>query len=110
MTIGRKYFDYSTQIVLKSRPVNKSHLSPMKIKITASLLIVIGLFCAHVRAEEFKGQFETTLVAGVEDLEWVIFKFDSGERFAKIAGAGEGAHFAAAKLLDPRTEQYSLRS
>ena len=80
-------------------------------KLKALIFALLFAFAAgSAFADEYKGQFETTLVAQVEDLEWVSFKVDEGERLAKAGKFNVDTHFAAAKLQDPRTEQYSLNA
>lgn len=83
----------------------------MKINILTSALMVSILLIARAAAAgdpEYLGQFETTLVPNVEDFERVIFKLDTGERLKGAGTFDPTAHFAAGRLLDPQTQQYSV--
>jgi peroxiredoxin len=85
----------------------------MKPTIPFLILIALVLFSAHaaaVFAAEYTGQFDTTLVANVEDDERVIFKFDAGERLKSAATFDSTTHIAMGKLQDPQTKQYSVLS
>ena len=85
----------------------------MKIRIFTLCILVSVLFIGRAAAgnrgaAEYIGQFDTALIANVEDDEKVIFKSDTGERLQDAGKFDEGTHFSTAKLLDPRTEQYSV--
>lgn len=75
--------------------------------IPATFLFLFA-FSVTAVAGDHTGQFETTLVANVEDKDRVILKQDDGARLQGVGPFPAGTHFAAGKLLDPRTEQFSL--
>lgn len=77
--------------------------------ILSVLLLLAGgpiLFAAG--GAEYSGVFQTDLAPNIEQYERVIFKFDTGERLKSAGPFDAAAHFAAGKLLDPRTQQYSI--
>ena len=59
---------------------------------------------------EYTGQFDTVLVPNVEDTERVIFKFTSADKLKGKISFPEDAHFAAGRLMDPQTQDYSVLS
>ena len=81
----------------------------MKLRILVLGLLPSLFFASRAAAgAEFTGQFDPALIANTEDHESVIFKFDTGERLQEAAKFDATAHFTLAKLLDPRTQQYSI--
>ncbi len=83
----------------------------MKTRILALGLLVTLFFAGrYIYGAEYTGQFDPTLIANTEDHENLIFKYDTGERLQEVGKFDGAAHFATAKLLDPRTQQYSITS
>jgi len=71
-------------------------------------LIICLIFCSAVFAGDFTGQFEPNLVANREDFEQVILKFVTRDKLKGNFEASENAHLAASRLMDPRTQNYSV--
>jgi thiol-disulfide isomerase/thioredoxin len=67
-------------------------------------------FAKSFGANEFVGQFETTLVPNTEDFEKVVFRHVSPERLRNGKSFGEDAHIAAGKLYNLQTGNYSIAS
>jgi len=82
----------------------------MKPAIYSLFLFTAALFSivSTASAAEYTGQFQTTMVANVEDDERVIFKFDTGERLKSAGTFADTTHIAMGKLEDPRTGQFSV--
>ena len=57
---------------------------------------------------DFTGQFETGLIANTEDTEQVILKLVLREKIKGAIEVGEDAHLAAARLMDPRTKNFTI--
>lgn len=57
---------------------------------------------------EYTGQFDTALVANVEEFERVILKHSAPERWKTLGEFDEDTHFSSARLLNPRTGDVSL--
>lgn len=63
---------------------------------------------ATMGGAEFLGKFEDVLVPAVEDFEKVVFANVLPQDFKDIGERGSEAHYASAKLFDPRTQKSSL--
>lgn len=72
------------------------------------LLIFSTASNARAGGGEFVGAFSKDLVPNLEDYERVVFKFDSGEQWRSLGQFGTSTHFAAGRLMNPQTGQYSL--
>jgi thiol-disulfide isomerase/thioredoxin len=59
---------------------------------------------------EYVGQFDPVLIANVEDHERVVFKEVSPDKIKGQSAMPGNAHLAAARIMDPRTRNYSLLS
>jgi thiol-disulfide isomerase/thioredoxin len=76
--------------------------------------IFVLIFClfasgkSFASGDEFTGQFDRELVANTEDFEQVVLKFVTRDKLDGNFEAVEGSHLAASKLLDPRTQKYSI--
>ncbi|MGB5015457.1 MAG: hypothetical protein WBO68_15660, partial [Pyrinomonadaceae bacterium] len=71
-------------------------------------LLICLFFTSTVVAGDFTGQFEPNLVANKEDFEQVILKFVTRDKLKGSFEASENAHLAASRLMDPRTQNYSV--
>ncbi|CAN5435188.1 hypothetical protein BH10ACI3_BH10ACI3_23890 [soil metagenome] len=76
----------------------------------APLAIAILMICspAVFAGNEYTGQFEPILIAFKEDTEQIILKSVSADKVKNSVTLPEGAHLAAARLIDPRTKNYSI--
>ncbi len=57
---------------------------------------------------EFVGQFETALVVNPEEVERVVFKSSTADRWKDAGTFGAEAHFTSAKLINPLTGEQTL--
>jgi thiol-disulfide isomerase/thioredoxin len=79
------------------------------IGIVLAFLCCVGrVSAAFVLGGEYTGQFDPALVANTAVDERIVFKYDTGERLQETAKFDAMAHFTAGKLLDPRSQQYTL--
>ena len=77
----------------------------------SSLLLLMFRVSALAGGGEFTGQFETTLVANTEELERVILKPTTADRWKDAGTFSEGTHMTSAMIWDPvheRTSVYAL--
>jgi len=84
----------------------------MKPTVHTTFLLFVALLFARTIASgvEYVGQFDSTLVANVEEDERVVFKFDTGERLRNAVPVDGSAHIAGGRLQDPQSHQYSVLS
>lgn len=70
---------------------------------------LICLFVAvPIAGAEFTGQFEPNLIANKGDFEQVILKLVTRDKIKGDLEVAENAHLAAARIMDPRTQNYSI--
>ncbi len=80
-------------------------------KIRFLTLFLAAVFAGSVQGaggSEYTGQFFPELTANVEDSERVVFKEDAGERLKSAGPFDANTHITIGKLLDPRTQQFSI--
>ena len=73
------------------------------IRTFACLFVAVPVF-----AVEYTGQFETGLIANTEDSEQVILKLVPREKIKGTLEVADDAHLAAARLMDPRTKNFTI--
>ncbi|MBP6214535.1 MAG: TlpA family protein disulfide reductase [Pyrinomonadaceae bacterium] len=74
--------------------------------------VIFAFACLFVAvpvcAVEYTGQFETGLIANTEDSEQVVLKLVPREKIKGTLEVAEDAHLAAARLMDPRTKNFTI--
>ncbi len=71
-------------------------------------IVVCLFFASTLFAADYTGQFEPNLVANKEDFEQVILKFVTRDKIKGSFDTAETAHLAASRIMDPRTQNYSV--
>lgn len=79
-----------------------------KISINLLSTLVCLFFAFSAVAADFTGQFEPNLIANTEDSEQVILKLVTRDKIKGTFEVAENAHLAAARIMDPRTQNYSI--
>ncbi|MEO6656219.1 MAG: TlpA disulfide reductase family protein [Pyrinomonadaceae bacterium] len=74
----------------------------------AILLITIAGSISAAGGSEYSGQFEPNLIANKEDFEQVILKLVTRDKIKGDFQVAENAHLAAARIMDPRNQNYSV--
>lgn len=78
----------------------------------SAILIFLALVSFSAGAlgfgDDFIGQFERNLVANKADFERVILKFVGRDKIKGNFDVPENAHLAAGRIMDPRTQNYSI--
>ncbi len=83
----------------------KEHLPKSVFIILLTLIACLRGFAAD---GEYTGQFDTALVANTERLTRVILKSVTIQQLKGKMSVSEDAHLAAARLADPRTQNFSI--
>ncbi len=79
-----------------------------KASVIAANFVLLAFLTSSVAAGDFVGQFEPNLVANRQDFEQVILKLVTRDKIKGSFDVADNAHLAAARIMDPRTKNYSI--
>lgn len=83
----------------------------MRLVPTFFLVLVVlsaSRFVSASGGAEYVGQFEPNLVANKEETEQVVLKSVSKDKINGQLTLADNAHLAAARIMDPRTQNYTI--
>lgn len=72
------------------------------------VFVAVALLSLAVFAADFVGQFDPALVANKSDHEQVVLKLVTRDKLKGVVDFPATAHLAAKRIIDPRTQKYSV--